>query len=392
MTTTYTTPDMNLVLPIAGPTGEAGPTYATDINSALEKIDLHDHTPGNGASIKSSSVSVISNLIMGGYSLSSLGSIIFSDQSSYSIADAMYTIAGDLYFRDGANNQIRITAGGAISAGSFGGITGMDAYANVVYVPATKTFTFTQSTSKTAGVVVGNLGISYEGTTSQNPIFLQAPSGVVSSYSIILPAAVATSAGSVLVSDTSGNTSWSSVGYTPIGGVIQTFPNLTGAYNCTATTAADTYGFVLCGGQTIVDATSPMNGQVIPNLNGSKFIMGSSIAGSAGGSNTSAHTHTVATPSHYHTLDNNGGAEINCYYGSSWTIQFGPSGGATFTPSIVNTCSTGGGSGSPSTASGTMLNGRTADITVSGSTTSSTPSNADQRPAYITAVFIMRIK
>jgi hypothetical protein len=58
-------------------------------------------------------------------------------------------------------------------------------------------------------------------------------------------------------------------GLIPIGAVIPTFPLLTGAYVCSATTVADSLGYVQCAGQTLADASSPMNGDVIPTITGS---------------------------------------------------------------------------------------------------------------------------
>lgn len=72
-----------------------------------------------------------------------------------------------------------------------------------------------------------------------------------------------------------------SPGLIPLGSVIATFPNLTGAYATAATTAADLSGFVLCQGQTIADVTSPMNGVVIPNINNSVFLRGNTTSGAS---------------------------------------------------------------------------------------------------------------
>ena len=92
-----------------------------------------------------------------------------------------------------------------------------------------------------------------------------------------------------------------SAGHVPIGAVVPTFPNLTGAYVCAATTVADYAGYVLCQGQTLVDATSPMNGQVIPNLTGSVFLQGTSAAGSTGGA-ASVTLVSGNLPSHAHSI------------------------------------------------------------------------------------------
>lgn len=114
--------------------------------------------------------------------------------------------------------------------------------------------------------------------------------------------------GNQFVSLTNGNvgnalsdtTNWKGAsGVLPIGSVIATFPNLTGAYVCAATTAADAQGYVKCNGQVISDASSPMNGQTIPNINNNVFLMGSTTAGSAGGSNNTTLT-TTQLPSHTH--------------------------------------------------------------------------------------------
>lgn len=92
-------------------------------------------------------------------------------------------------------------------------------------------------------------------------------------------------------------------GLVPIGGVVATIPALAGAYACSATTAADDLGYVVCGGQVINDVTSPLNGITIPNINNDVFLKGHTTSNTAGGSNT--HTHVV--PGHYH------------YYGDHWS-------------------------------------------------------------------------
>lgn len=54
-------------------------------------------------------------------------------------------------------------------------------------------------------------------------------------------------------------------------------------------------GWVECNGQTLSDGDSVYNGQVIPDLNGdNRFLRGNSTTGGTGGSETMAHTHTIA--------------------------------------------------------------------------------------------------
>lgn len=246
---------------------------------------------------------------------------------------------------------------------------------------------------------------------------------------------------------TSDATKWKGKGgILPIGTVIASFPNLTGAYNCTATTAADAQGYVKCNGQTIADATSPMNGQVVPNINNSVFLMGSTTAGSTGGSNSTtltttqlpAHTHgagtyatslsgTFAASSHTHGM-------AHChvwghYQGTGTGVMYGLISANTNTTTITtsdqlvfNTSNPGsigtasqafanfaatdlwttgvasntGGSGtgnSAVTGNASASTGLSGSNSVTGSSSSAGTGTAyDSRPLFISAVYLMRIK
>jgi hypothetical protein len=77
-------------------------------------------------------------------------------------------------------------------------------------------------------------------------------------------------------------------GLVPVGAILPWTKNLTGVPALQAS-------FVECNGQTLSDAASPLNGQVIPNLNGSggsaqRFLRGATVSGATGGTET--HTHT----------------------------------------------------------------------------------------------------
>ena len=62
------------------------------------------------------------------------------------------------------------------------------------------------------------------------------------------------------------------------------------------------FGWVECNGQTLDDEESPLNGKVIPNLNGqNRFLRGNSTSGSTGGSATVTLT-VNQIPSHNHTI------------------------------------------------------------------------------------------
>lgn len=78
-------------------------------------------------------------------------------------------------------------------------------------------------------------------------------------------------------------------GFFPIGSIIAWAKNLTGV-------PALSSKFVECNGQTLSDPESPLNGQVIPNLNASgggshRYLRGSTSSGSTGGS--LSHSHNI---------------------------------------------------------------------------------------------------
>jgi hypothetical protein len=229
-------------------------------------------------------------------------------------------------------------------------------------------------------------------------------------------------------SDSSGNLSFGTVGYTPLGGVIATFPSLPGAYTTAATTVADANGFVLCVGQTISDVTSPMNGAVIPNLNNANFLQGNTTDSTTGGQNTiPAHTHTftsttsVAADNHEHAFEH---SHQWLYFKNSSTQHFSMpsvSSGVYSTGSFTDATSPAtaifgplaAGTGASNTVNPTVganedwyTTGPTRDgvtllsktpsgpditTTVSG-TTNSTGTGTLCLPPFISTVYIMRIK
>jgi hypothetical protein len=192
-------------------------------------------------------------------------------------------------------------------------------------------------------------------------------------------------------------------GIIPIGSVLATFPNLTGAYNCLATTAADANGFVQCAGQTIADASSPMNGAVIPNINANVFLRGNVSSGSTGGAdsysltqaNIGNHTHEMA---HVHkiigaSVDNASRMRVSidttnptafAATGSTEISTIGPSAGNlgfnSARPEAYSWSAVGTG-GTAKNSTGNLDNFFPGTVTAFGIV-----------PTYISARFIMRIK
>ena len=90
-------------------------------------------------------------------------------------------------------------------------------------------------------------------------------------------------------------------GLVPIGGIISIMPHLAGAFDTPNTTTADLNGWVRCNGQTINDPQSPLNGLVVPNLNDDVFLSGNVTSGSGGGQNLKCLV-CANIPSHVHSI------------------------------------------------------------------------------------------
>jgi len=79
-------------------------------------------------------------------------------------------------------------------------------------------------------------------------------------------------------------------GTVPIGGIVPWFKDFTNVPSLPDE-------FAECNGQTLNDAESPLDGQTLPDLNGSsgknRFLRGDTTSGETGGSATSTHNHSM---------------------------------------------------------------------------------------------------
>lgn len=304
MANTTTTPNMNLILPTPGQ--EPGPLYAADLNAAFTTVDLHTHVAGQGVQIPTAGLLINADLpLNNAYNLVQARSLRMTSQSAALalVADinSVYVVNGDLWYNDVNGVQIQITVAGAVNTASSGNISGMGATtASVVYTTVNSRFSFYSNTNTPAPIYVGPIRLGVN-TASPKTITIAPNAAQAADYNLTFPAA-APAAGQILNSDASGNLTWQTdaIGRLPLGSVIATFPNLSGAYSCSTTTSADAAGFVKCNGGTISDGTSPMNGAVVPNINNEVFLRGSTTAGSTGGTNANITLITANLPSHTH--------------------------------------------------------------------------------------------
>lgn len=111
-----TTPNMFLIVPTVSVT--LGPTYATQINTVFDAIDVHDHTTGKGSRVPSAGILINTDLTFGGYSAVQLKTTAYQSQGSAlssATTSAVYSVLGDLYWNNGGGTAVKITNGGALN-------------------------------------------------------------------------------------------------------------------------------------------------------------------------------------------------------------------------------------------------------------------------------------
>lgn len=115
-----TTTNMDLVIPDVNNT--AGPDWATLLNAALTRIDLHDHTTDLGVKVPTAGININATLEFNDHLASEVQGIAFENQASVlptsgSTLRTLFVSDGELFYNDSAGNQIQITTNGNISAG-----------------------------------------------------------------------------------------------------------------------------------------------------------------------------------------------------------------------------------------------------------------------------------
>ena len=184
------TANMLLTLPTVGVT--AGPAYASQINAALEVVDRHDHSTGSGVQITPAGLNINADLSFNENDATDLRTARFTSQPSALTGASpdlacLYVVADDLYYNDGAGNQIALTIGGSI-AGATGNITGLVAPAAVTYTSGgSPNYKFISTATESANIDAASYLMRNPGVTATYALTLQAPT-LSNNYSITLPA------------------------------------------------------------------------------------------------------------------------------------------------------------------------------------------------------------
>ncbi len=241
-------PNMGMPVPVVGT--DPGPDWANNINASLSIIDSHDHTTGHGVPVPSAGLNINADLPFNSNNATTLRSSRYAAQSAPisggSDLGAVYVSGVDLYYNDGAGNQVRITQGGSVT-GSAGTITGLPSgTASASF--AAGAFTFQSATNTPATMNVGPLKVGTS-TVSPHTVTIAPPGGLAANYNLTLPNGLPVATSVLQVSSLGAISSLATTGTG--NAVLSASPTLTGTITATGATITG----VALSGATIGDAT-----------------------------------------------------------------------------------------------------------------------------------------
>lgn len=180
-----------MALPIPTVGIAPGPLWATLLNNCLTIIDGHSHVPGSGVPITTSAIDINADLSANSFNITLLRSTRYNSQSAALAVSTdlgcIYNVLGDLYYNDGAGNQIRLTQAGSI-VGTAGSITGLPSgTASASYNAISATFVWGSSTGIKANMDMANALLRNQSPNSTFALTLQAPAALGSNYALTFP-------------------------------------------------------------------------------------------------------------------------------------------------------------------------------------------------------------
>lgn len=130
------TPNMSLDLPTVSVT--LGPTWASELNAALELVDSHDHTSGKGIPIRTAALDIDADLSLEDFRLINASSLELvsgaSPVSGVGFENSISAASGDLYWTNSSGVAVQITTGNSIVAptATFNGLEYLDVSVDLI--------------------------------------------------------------------------------------------------------------------------------------------------------------------------------------------------------------------------------------------------------------------
>lgn len=222
-----TTSNMSLVLPVEGGSQDI---WDTLLNAALTLVDEHDHSTGKGVKVPSAGLKINADVSWSfsgtRYAITDAKAVDFEPQAASAVSSyssALFANSDDsnnLYFRNSAGTNVKITDGSTLNISIVGGIGGdyTSIGALLDYDDATDTYRFRQQTSASvrqfAKVSCSNVQLfeylaAGASPVPTNSVRLASPAALAASYTVTFPGAVPGANGTFLQATTAGVLSFS---------------------------------------------------------------------------------------------------------------------------------------------------------------------------------------
>lgn len=187
-----TLPNMGIETPTQG--GDSG-TWDDKINAGFALVDAHDHSAGKGARVKTAGLSIDADLPFGGFGATTLGKAAFSAVTALAAGARILFVSSadnELYWRNQAGVNVKLTSGTSINTSLVGGIGGdySTVGADLDYDDANKRYTFRTQTGTWARIATGPVRIHEYDTTETVYVELAVAAGLGASYTLTWPAAL----------------------------------------------------------------------------------------------------------------------------------------------------------------------------------------------------------
>jgi len=105
-----TTPNMLLEKPT--PMSTLGPAWADQINAIIDKIDAHDHTPGDGVQLNQSALNINGDFEVNNQRITEVKALSFQNQAAdVAFTNGFFVQNFNLYYKNSFGSSIQITNG-----------------------------------------------------------------------------------------------------------------------------------------------------------------------------------------------------------------------------------------------------------------------------------------
>jgi len=153
--------NMGITLPEVGIT--PGPSWATLLNAAFARVDIHDHSTGKGLLIPTAGLNLNADVPFNTYKVINAGSLNLTQQSADDgLSSTVYNKNGDLFYKNGSGAVVKITNGSGLNLSATGGFGGDYGSGDEIakYTTSTTLYEFNKDLTTLAKIACSDLKIA----------------------------------------------------------------------------------------------------------------------------------------------------------------------------------------------------------------------------------------